>query len=112
MPAALGMDLIAVWHISRSPDPGAWGRRDHVIANKDAVLTLDDIERFVLAMMHMERRYGALWTCHFDSTEYAVGIARRRENHNRLLEEPDRNPPLQVEMPSVRTPGPGFAPVP
>ena len=87
MPAALLMDLIAVRHISRSPDPGAWRRRDHVVPNEDAVLTLKDIERFVLAVMHMERGHGPSRTCHFDSTDYAVGIARRRENRDCLLEE-------------------------
>jgi len=52
------MDLIAVRHTSRSPDPGAWRRRDHVVRNEDAVLTLKDIERFVLSAMHMERGLG------------------------------------------------------
>jgi hypothetical protein len=54
MPAVLRMELIAVWHISRSPDPRAWGRCDHVVANDDAVLAFKGIERFVLPVMHVE----------------------------------------------------------
>jgi hypothetical protein len=76
MPTALRLDLITVWDGSRPPDPRAGGRLDHIVTDEDAVVALEDVERFVLAVMHVERGHGPSRTRHVDGTEHTTGVVR------------------------------------
>jgi hypothetical protein len=90
------MHLIAVGHVPRSPHPGSGDAGDHLVADEDGVLALEDVERLVLAAMDVKGRGGATRARHLDSTEHAVGIGGRREHSDRLLEEAGRHASLLV----------------
>jgi hypothetical protein len=94
MTAAPRVHLVAVGHVPRSPYPRSGNSGDHLVADEDGVLALEDVERLVLSVMDVKGRSGATRARHLDST--AVGIAGRREHRDRLLEEAGRHASLPV----------------